>query len=169
MEDQRGYSQEVREILDRKPRWIIRWGIVLIAGLFGLGLACAWFIPYSDTMNLPVTIRFQQNVPGQMTRAMIQYPRVDSGYFKAGQVLNVIVNGRALNPMKFRSAIREISLDSNGSGCLAKLEIPPRQDSLLTDPTISWPATVQFTTGRSNLLEQIFRPIRNIFLIRRKG
>lgn len=49
-------SEEVQEIIDRAPGWILQWGITLIFFVFTALLAVCWFIKYPDIIKASVTI-----------------------------------------------------------------------------------------------------------------
>ena len=55
-------SNEVREILNRPPKWILRYGIVLIfIVLVGL-LAGSWFFRYPEILTAPIVVS-TENLP----------------------------------------------------------------------------------------------------------
>jgi multidrug resistance efflux pump len=50
------YSEQVREIMGRPPRKILRWGTTVMFSVFIIFLLFAWLIRYPDTIPAPVEI-----------------------------------------------------------------------------------------------------------------
>ena len=44
-------SEEVQEILEKVPHWMIRWGNVLFLALIVLLLVISWFVKYPDVIT----------------------------------------------------------------------------------------------------------------------
>lgn len=57
------YSEEFIELYKKQPRWIIRWGIVVISLSFLLFFVLSFFISYPDLISAQITIT--TNVPPQ--------------------------------------------------------------------------------------------------------
>jgi hypothetical protein len=49
-------SLEVQEIIGHVPGWIVRWGITLLIGLFGLCLLCAHLISFPEILSVRAMI-----------------------------------------------------------------------------------------------------------------
>jgi HlyD family secretion protein len=49
-------SDEIQDLMQRKPTWMIRYGTTLLAALILLGLFFTWLIKYPDLVVGPVTI-----------------------------------------------------------------------------------------------------------------
>lgn len=49
-------SDEIQDLMQRKPTWIIRWGTTLLFALLVLGLFFTWVIKYPDVLIGQVTI-----------------------------------------------------------------------------------------------------------------
>ena len=77
-------SEEVREILGRPPRRIVRWGItvifVVVAGLF-IG-SC--FIKYPDVLQAPVTVTTEHLPAGVAARSS---GKIDTLFVTEGEIV----------------------------------------------------------------------------------
>lgn len=54
-------SEEVQDILTKMPNWMIRWGTVLIFGIFLMLFFMSWFIKYPDVVATEIIIT--TNIP----------------------------------------------------------------------------------------------------------
>ncbi|MFO8234394.1 MAG: HlyD family efflux transporter periplasmic adaptor subunit [Bacteroidales bacterium] len=88
-------SEEVKEILGRPPRWLIRWGITLIFLLIVLLIFGSWFFSYPDVVTAPITVT-TENPPARIvarTSGKIEQLFVIDGQdVEEGQPLAVIEN-----------------------------------------------------------------------------
>jgi len=50
------YSEEIQEIIDRPPKWIMVWGVMILFILFMAILATSWFVRYPDVLHANVII-----------------------------------------------------------------------------------------------------------------
>jgi multidrug resistance efflux pump len=50
------YSEPVREIMGKPPRFMLRWGATIVFAVFVLFILFAWLIRYPDTIPAPVEI-----------------------------------------------------------------------------------------------------------------
>jgi multidrug resistance efflux pump len=55
-------SEEIQDIMERPPSWMMRWGITLFFSFIILLLSMSWFIRYPDVINTSVLIT-SQNPP----------------------------------------------------------------------------------------------------------
>jgi multidrug efflux pump subunit AcrA (membrane-fusion protein) len=55
-------SEEIQEIMERTPGWMMRWGISLFFALICVLLVTSWFIQYPDVIQTSITIT-SQNPP----------------------------------------------------------------------------------------------------------
>ncbi|MEL6132151.1 MAG: HlyD family efflux transporter periplasmic adaptor subunit [Bacteroidota bacterium] len=69
----------VRDIMDRPPRWIIRWGIGWIAGILAMMLLLAWLIQYPDILSArvlltttPPPVRLVAGQSGRLTQIFVR-------------------------------------------------------------------------------------------------
>ena len=49
-------SEEIQEIMERTPGWMMRWGITLFFAFVVILLTLAWFIKYPDVVNTNIVI-----------------------------------------------------------------------------------------------------------------
>lgn len=49
-------SEDVQEIIERMPHWIIRYGLTLLLAIMLMILCLTWFIKYPDVINATITI-----------------------------------------------------------------------------------------------------------------
>lgn len=88
-------SDEVREIMDTPPLWIVRWGITIILLVVILLIAGSYFFRYPDLISSRVTI-LSENPPvsivarsdGKLEKIFVQ----DNQYVEKGTVLGIIEN-----------------------------------------------------------------------------
>ncbi len=50
------YSDEVQEIIDRPPKWIVLWGVTTAFIVFVVILMASWFVKYPDVLHANVII-----------------------------------------------------------------------------------------------------------------
>lgn len=88
-------SEEVQEILEKVPHWMIRWGNVLFLGLIILILLISWFVKYPDiilseamvTTNIPPQKEYA-NITGKLDAILVS----DNELVKENQPLAIIEN-----------------------------------------------------------------------------
>src|ERR1700761_1793144 len=65
------HSNEIQEIITRVPRWLVRWGITMMAAILLTMLAMVSMISYPDFIKLPVTINaLEPSVPVKITSTL---------------------------------------------------------------------------------------------------
>jgi len=86
-------SEEVREILGRPPRWMIRWGITVIFVIIATLIIGSWFFRYPEVVPSSITVT-TENPPSPIvarTSGKIEHLFVqDKETVKQGQPLAVI-------------------------------------------------------------------------------
>lgn len=121
-------SEEVQEIMGTPPRWIIRWGIVIIMLVVFVLLAGSFFYKYPDIIDARVTI-LSESPPisiiarhdGKLDKLFV----IDKQRVKAGDLLGIIEN-----PADYQDVYELVAfLDSvkpffDSPDSLASLEIP---------------------------------------------
>ena len=55
-EAQEPLSEDVQEIIERMPHWIVRYGLTLLLAILLMILALSWFIKYPDIIKAEITI-----------------------------------------------------------------------------------------------------------------
>lgn len=97
-------SEEVKEILGRPPRWMIRWGITVIFLLIVLLVFGSWFFKYPDVVTAPVTVT-TENPPARIVART--NGKIEELFVVDGQVVN---KGEALavieNPANYQHVTR---------------------------------------------------------------
>lgn len=56
MPEEQLHSQEVHDIMETIPGWIIRWGVSLVFILFVIVLSISYFVKYPEVLSAPITI-----------------------------------------------------------------------------------------------------------------
>jgi hypothetical protein len=165
MDDNSRYSPEVHEILGRKPSWIIRWGIVVITLLFLLGLVASRFIPFAENLSFPFVLK--RGIFGAGSSGLSGIVRIQGGdktYVKPGQsVIVTVVSDGSFRTIRLEGSVNAIMPDSTGNAVSAEIVIRGSQLARIPLSASELPATARITVGRSDLLEQILRPIRSMF------
>ena len=155
---------EVTRILDRKPSWMVRWGIPLVGFVFILILAGTHFIPYATTMDYEpqqVQVLLRND---SLSGLEITFPvsPSDSALIRNGLPVRLVVQAAAGdNPLRMDGKVHSRQ-DSEGR-CIARILVPvsPETQVLLHAPSR---VKVQFILGHTTVLGQIFNPM--ISLIR---
>jgi multidrug efflux pump subunit AcrA (membrane-fusion protein) len=77
-------SDEVQEILEKIPHWMIRWGNLLLFSLIVMLLTLSWFVKYPDIVSSQTIITTE--TPPQKEFARIT-GKIDSIFVKDGQLV----------------------------------------------------------------------------------
>jgi multidrug resistance efflux pump len=77
-------SDEVQEILEKIPHWMIRWGNLLLLSLIVMLLTLSWFVKYPDIVSSQTIITTE--TPPQKEFARIT-GKIDSIFVKDGQLV----------------------------------------------------------------------------------
>jgi len=88
-------SEEVREILGRKPTWMIRWGTVLVLGILAVLGFLSWAVTYPEVIPARIVLT-SENPPidvyartsGRIARLFV----ADSQEVQAGTLLALLEN-----------------------------------------------------------------------------
>jgi multidrug efflux pump subunit AcrA (membrane-fusion protein) len=104
-------SDEVQEIMGTPPKWIIRWGIVIIFLVVIILLAGSYFYKYPDLINARVTIVSENPPISVVARSDGKLDKIfvaDKQKVEANTLLGIIEN-----PAKYKDAFELIKfLDS---------------------------------------------------------
>ncbi len=76
------YSEPVREILSKPPKWIIRYGIGIISIIFLLIIIGSYFIKYPDIVHGKIVLISK-------SRGQISVPIKNLDKIKEGQIINI--------------------------------------------------------------------------------
>jgi multidrug efflux pump subunit AcrA (membrane-fusion protein) len=88
-------SDEIKEMLGKPPKWIIRWGITVLFAVIGLIFIGSIFFKYPDTIVVPVIITADNPPSIVVARANGKPDRIfikDNQWVNAGDTLSVIEN-----------------------------------------------------------------------------
>jgi len=97
-------SEEIQDIMQKPPAWIIRWGITTVFAIILIGLFLSWLIKYPEIIS--GTVKLTTSVPpikiisqtsGKMTHLFIK----DGDNVRAGQVLAEIENPLSANGVSY--------------------------------------------------------------------
>lgn len=83
-------SEEVQEIIGRPPHWLVRWGITVFFGIFGLLLLSASIIRYPEVVHAPLkltAIHAPQSLESRINGKIVYLPVENNRLVKEGEVL----------------------------------------------------------------------------------
>ncbi len=161
MGTEQGYSPEVAEILNRKPHWIVRYGMILVALTFAFGLAGTRFIPYPQRLNCiaKCTGTAATKDQGSVFQGVITLPSQYGEIVRHGMPVRIVLIPPGKGELKTaRGRIETISADSLGNQILLTVLFqsdPDAGQAFLAESQCN----AQITVGNSNLLQQIFNPV----------
>jgi hypothetical protein len=159
-----GYSPDGAEILDRKPRWIIRRGMFVVGLIFALSLLGTWFIPYPERLNCNVTIPNSAVRPADSAGfyGTIRLPSEYASVIAAGMEVKIFlaVTGEG-DPITAMGNVEALETDTTGRflNLLSRFHTDPGTALKFIS---AGQANAQIFTGNSNLLHQIFHPIISV-------
>ncbi len=106
-------SEDVQEVLLRKPAWAVRWGITILFGVVTLLLLGSWLIRYPEMIkgNIVITtikppVRVLNRTSGRLVRLLV----ADTATVQAGQVLAEIENTTRLENLP---ALKALTMEMN--------------------------------------------------------
>lgn len=112
-------SEEVREILGRPPKWLIRWGITVIFLIVGGLFVGSYFFKYPDVLQATITVT-TQNLPAGV--AAKTSGRIDTVFVAekqevaAGEMLAYIENSAKLDDvLALFDALDEFDLENHSA------------------------------------------------------
>ena len=88
-------SDDVQEILNRPPRWIVQWGTTVILSIIVMLLAGSWFFKYPDIVHSTIVVTTENPPAPIIARANGKIDQLfvkDNQKVAEGQVLAVIEN-----------------------------------------------------------------------------
>ena len=88
-------SEDVQEILNAVPNWMIRWGNLLVLMLIVMLLGISWFVKYPDIITADAMITTQippQKVYAKTTGTLTAILVIDNDLVKRNQPLAIIEN-----------------------------------------------------------------------------
>jgi hypothetical protein len=160
----RGYSPDVAGILGRKPHWIVRRGMILVALVFGVGLIGTWFLHYPERFNCTISFGDNRICPDNQTdlhgviRLQTQY---GSGITPGMPVRILLASPEGKNPLTATGRVDSVVRDSAGiyTSVLAHFS---SDRGTVQKFLMAGQANAQIITGNSNMLQQIFNPVISV-------
>ena len=114
-------SEEVKDILNTPPRWLERWGILVITLVLLTLLALSWFFRYPDLIKARITVLSENppvtlvsKVSGKLDHLFVS----DQQEVKEGQLLGIIEN-----PARYEDVYKLARLTDTLEECLEKPEV----------------------------------------------
>jgi hypothetical protein len=155
-ENNEQYSEEVKQILYKRPVWLVQWGILFILVIFVVLAVCARFIAYPVKLNIPVTIHDSTGIammPGQYRDLLQRGEKVT--------ILTYSENRRITRSMT--TNVMSVKTDSASGQMLVTVMIPMESVTQQAGNNEVGEVFLQITTRESNLLNEIFRPFTGLF------
>jgi multidrug efflux pump subunit AcrA (membrane-fusion protein) len=126
------WSEEVQEIVNRVPSWIVRWGTMLIFIVFLVALFISWFVKYPDVLKAevlitttPVPVNLVSRVTGRL-----KLLKGDKEIVKEGDVIAFIDGNVRLNDLETLESILDEDLIKIEPASFEKLNVGEIQNSL---------------------------------------
>ena len=111
------HSEEVQEIMGRKPSWILRWGITVIIGITLGIIAGCYFINYPQTVKAAITLTSDYPPSDLAARAtgILDSVYVENGaHVEAGELLALIASAAEFEDIVFvESALSQTNYSVN--------------------------------------------------------
>jgi multidrug resistance efflux pump len=108
------HSEEIQEIMGRKPAWILHWGImILILIITGIVVGC-YFIKYPQIVTAKITLT-SENPPSDLVSRYIGF--LDSVYVEDGELINtgqliaLVANPSNYNDVHFAEKILSLTTE----------------------------------------------------------
>jgi len=125
-------SEEVQEIVNRVPSWIVRWGTMLIFIVFLVALFISWFVKYPDVLKAealitttPVPVNLVARVAGRL-----KLLKGDKETVKEGDIIACIDGNVSLNDLQNLESILGNDLMEIKPASFQKLNVGEIQNSL---------------------------------------
>lgn len=120
-------SEEVQEILEAVPNWMIRYGNMLILALIAMLLFISWFVKYPDVLSTEAIITSE--IPPQKTFAQVTGKLdtifiEDNQSIKKGDILSVLENTADFKHVQLLKSIVDTIKLNNKSFAFPLEELP---------------------------------------------
>lgn len=125
-------SEEVQEIINRVPSWIVRWGTMLIFIIFLVFLYISWFIKYPDVLKAEVVITTTPTPVNLVARVdgRLKLLKNDKEPVVRGDVIAFIDGNVDLDDLRYLESIIVHDFHAIDPASLKKLTIGEMQNSL---------------------------------------
>jgi hypothetical protein len=161
---ERGYSPDVAGILGRKPHWIVRRGMVLVALIFGVGLGSTWFLHYPERLNCTVSFGVSRicSVNQLDLQGVIRLQAQVGSTISPGMPVRILLaSPDGKDPLTATGLVGSVVQDS--AGAYTSVQVHFSSDSGTVQKFLmAGQANAQIITGSSNLLQQIFNPVISV-------
>lgn len=111
------HSEEVHEIINRPPSWLVRWGITLLFSLTVVLIGGCWLIKYPEIVSVPVILTSSVEPRGDHFQGLVKISQANLGKISVGQ--KVLVKLEAYPDSKYgmvEGILSHISLSSGKDG-----------------------------------------------------
>ncbi|MBN8577384.1 MAG: HlyD family efflux transporter periplasmic adaptor subunit [Cytophagales bacterium] len=125
-------SEEVQEIVNRVPSWIVRWGTILIFAVFLVFLSISWFVKYPDVLKAEVVITTSPSPVSIVARVdgRLKLLKNDKEPVLAGDVIAFIDGNVNLVDLKSLESILGYDFNTIDPASFQKLNVGEMQNSL---------------------------------------
>jgi multidrug efflux pump subunit AcrA (membrane-fusion protein) len=107
-------SPDVQEILGTPPRWLWRWGTVIVFICFTILVVFSYILKYPDIIQAPVILTTKnppQSLTARVEGRVAQYLVEDGDKVKAGQLLAILQNPANLKDVyRLDSLVRKMQM-----------------------------------------------------------
>ncbi|RZN84768.1 MAG: HlyD family efflux transporter periplasmic adaptor subunit [Winogradskyella sp.] len=120
-------SEDVQDILETVPNWMIRYGNMLVLGLIIMLLSISWFVKYPDVLSTQAVITSElppQKTFAQITGKIDTILTKDSQSIKKGDVLSVLENTANFQHVQLLKSIVDTIKLNNKSFTFPLEELP---------------------------------------------
>lgn len=162
--EERIYSQDVEDILGRKPLWVVRYGIPLITLVFIILLSASYFIPYPEKTVFNATTELKylpESVNQESVYIGIPFKDEFIDLFKAGKSLNLYSGQKAGSVKPVTGQITGIITIPGTTNRVVILMLKKDDCKILFNNSPN--AELKVITRESNMLTRILSPVLQLF------
>jgi hypothetical protein len=158
------YSQDVEEILSRKPSFVVRYGIPLIAFAFLLFLLISYFIPYPEKTTFQATTDaafIPESLSHETAYAAVKFDTEYSDIFREGNSLTLFPGKKAPETGPVQAQVAGVVYDPGTGEKMVVIRMTQEAQVLLFGQ--SKDTEIKIITQNTNLLSRIFSPVLRLF------
>lgn len=158
------YSQDVEEILSRKPTFVVRYGIPFIALAFLLFLLISYFIPYPEKITFSATTRMAfipESLSHETAYAAIPFDAEFTYIFREGNSVTLFPGRNIHGAGPVIAQVTGVVSDPVTGERMAVMRMTREEQVLLFGQ--SKDTEIKIITKSTNLLSRIFSPILRLF------
>ena len=153
-------NNEVRDVLDTKPRWLIRHGISLLFGLLLLLFTGSYFVCLPDIRTADAVL-LSTTEPNDSTVWRLRLPQSLHSFLSSGQSLRLQF-GEPHSDWSV-SVVEPTLTDDVCELVVCPNSSPPFIVSTGDTAVVEIPCQVEITTGQYRLGDKLFRPFGRLF------